>query len=533
MMKVFVVDDEVRQRKSIIRHVDWKRFEMEVAGEAEDAGQAIALAETEVPDLLITDIRLMGMSGLELSARMRALNPELRIIMVTGYEEFEYAKTALDLGVDAFLVKPIDFGQLAAVLEQMNREKQMNRKKQDEEAQVRDQLVAFSLIARDNMLQELIHGLVFDETDILARARSLGMFAAEIPRSIIVVALDHLPHLSGVKEEALQHAQAMIRMRAEEVCGSCLEGVTTTPRGDIVLIISDRAEMQAEALLQAFETTLGDTYTVSIGVGKTVVALTGLCESFQLALRAVNLRLLGRSAHIYNWNEIVENPELTYISVDEMTDLFFERMGAGDSQGSRGTLGDLMRRLIGDVSIHGAEMRSMCLDLVSRASRVAGEIGGADKHLGSEKALWKELLACGEDMELLQATIRILTGFSDYIADKKMSHAQVIVRKALEFMNGHYKENLTLSTVADAVFLSPNYLGALLRAELGQSFTDLLMHIRIGKAKELLQNSGMKLYEVAESVGYQNIGYFTGLFKRMTGLSPKAYRNFIGAADEE
>ncbi len=538
-MKIFVVDDEIRQRQSIIRHVDWNRYEMRVTGEAEDAAEALALAELDPPDLLITDIRLLGMSGLELSSRMRVYNPKLRIIMVTGYEQFEYAKTALDLGVDAFLVKPIDFGKLAAILEQMHGERLIDMRKTEEEARVKDQLKSFALIARENLMQELIHGLLLHESEAAERARSLGMFTDAVPRSIAIVSIDFIPHPSHTKEAATRIAQAAIRRSADKACASHIEETTVTPRGDLVLFVKQGKSLIGDRmmtlLLEEIESEAGTIglSSICIGVGPPAESLVGLSESYRLARRAVNLRLLGRTEQIFFWHEFIDQPEHSGKSLQESSNEFFERMGAGDSLGSRSALGDLMRGLLGDIRIRGSEMRSLCLEWVSRASRTADEIGGAGKHLGSEKQLWGELLECEDEMELLQTTIRILTGFCDYIADKNLSHAQVIVRKALDMMNARYKENLSLSSVADAVFLSPNYLGALLREELGQSFTDLLIHIRIAQAKQLLHHSELKLYEVAESVGYQNIGYFTGLFKRITGLSPKEYRNFVGAADDE
>jgi two-component system response regulator YesN len=124
--------------------------------------------------------------------------------------------------------------------------------------------------------------------------------------------------------------------------------------------------------------------------------------------------------------------------------------------------------------------------------------------------------------------VKIINRICDFIAERKKSHTQIVVQKALKYMNEHYRENLSLRSVAESVYLSPNYLGALFRTELGVSFTDQLIQIRIQKAKEMLQQSHLKLYEVAEGVGYQNIGYFTGLFKRITGLSPKEYRSFLG-----
>ncbi|GLX66713.1 response regulator transcription factor [Paenibacillus glycanilyticus] len=269
MIKVFVVDDEERQRRSIVRHVSWEQYQMEVTGDWEGANEALEAAKQSVPDLLITDIRLLGTDGLELSSRMRRLNPNIRIIMVTGYEEFHYAKTALDIGVDAFLIKPVIFEDLNAALARIGEEEQSKLLKSKEETQLKEQIDA---------------------------------------------------------------------------------------------------------------------------------------------LRAANPQLFG----------------------------------------------------------------------------------------GEENA------------------------------EQKKSHSQIVVQKAIDYMSMHYRDDLSLRSVAESVYLSPNYLGALFRSELGESFTDRLIRIRIQKAKEMLKHPEFKLYEVAEQVGYQNIGYFTGLFKRMTGLSPKEYRDIHG-----
>jgi len=537
-IKVFVIDDEERQRSSIIRHVDWKRYHMRVTGEAEEAGEAIRLAELDPPDLLITDIRMMGMDGLELSSRMRGINSRMHIIMVTGYEEFEYAKSALDLGVDAFLVKPVIFDELAAVLEQISSSKQMELTKRREEERIKEQLHAFKPIARETFLQELIHGLILSEEVIASRAESLDMFVQPGARRILIMVIDADPASQLPKEEQAQHAESL-RRAAAHAFGPLLEETTTTERGDMVLILQGSSEAhldnETENALEMLEreSSRSAFCKICIGTGPAVLPLAGLSESFKLAQRAVNQRFLGGQERTFRWQALGEQEGISDKRPEELIADFLEVLGAGDSQSSLGLLGEIMRRIAGDLHIHGTELRSLCLQLVSGASRVAAEIGDVHRHLGSEKELWEQILDCREELELLQETVRIMTGFCNFIAERKKSHTQLIVQKALEFMNGHYKENLSLRSVADSVYLSPNYLGALFRSELGVSFTDQLIHIRINKAKELLHRPELKLYEVAERVGYQNIGYFTGVFKRIAGLSPKEYRRFLGVAGQD
>ncbi|MFC4600847.1 response regulator [Cohnella hongkongensis] len=539
-IKVFVVDDEERQRNAIIRHVDWKRYHMRVTGQAEDAGAAIELARQNVPDLLVTDIRMHGVSGLELSARMRELNARLRVIVVTGYEEFEYAKSALDIGVDAFLVKPIRFEELAAILERISQSEQQELSRMREDMRIKEQLDAFKPIAREQLLQEAMHGLIIGEEAIRARADALGMFARKGLRRVFVIVIDPDTDATCSREEQIARVGQAFGKTASHVCGPLLEERMTTQRGNIVLILQQQQdgadfERETELLLGRLghEAARIEGCIISLGAGPVVDTLSQLSRSFLLAQRAVNRRLLGNGERTFSWRDLHETGHSPDKSAEELIGDFFEVFAAGDSQSSLSLLGEIVRRIAGNLQIDETGLRSLCLQLISGANRIAAEIGDVSSRVGPEKKLWEQILACREEPELLQETVRIITGLCDFVADKKKSPSQVVVQNALDYMHKHYSENLSLRSVADSVFLSPNYLGALFRSELGVSFTDQLIQIRVNKAKELLRQPQLKLYEVAESVGYQNIGYFTNLFKRMTGFSPKEYRAYLGISQQD
>jgi|GEM_PF-1149351 Response regulator containing CheY-like receiver domain and AraC-type DNA-binding domain len=538
-IKVFVVDDEERQRNAIIRHIDWKQYHMRVAGQAEDAEAALMLAQTEPPDLLITDIRMLGATGLELSARMRRINPRLRVIMVTGYEEFEYAKSALDIGVDAFLVKPVMFDELQAVLERIYQSKQLEQLKIREEKQIKEQLDTIRPIAREQFLQEIIHGLIIGEDFIRSRADAVGLFRQSCRRRVLVIVIDTDPSSALSREEQIMLVGQTFGKAASAWCGPLLEEQLTTQRGNIVLILQahteDDFEEKTEYVLQSLgrEAAEIDFCKISIGAGPVISRLSQLSESFLLAQRAVNQRLLGSNDRTFSRLMLHDPGHIPDKSTEELIDDFFEVFGGGDSQSSLSLLGEVVRSIAGNLQIQEIKLRSVCLQLISGANRIAAEVGDVNRHIGPEKSLWEQILNCKEEPELLQETVRIITGLCDFIADRKKSHSQIVVQKALDYMHLHYADNLSLRLVAESVYLSPNYLGALFRSELGVSFTDQLIQIRINKAKEMLHQSHLKLYEVAESAGYQNIGYFTSLFKRITGFTPKEYRTFIGISSQE
>lgn len=560
-IKVFIVDDEERQRHSIVRHVDWQRYGMRVTGEWEDAASALAGAAATPPDLLITDIRLIGTDGLELSARMKEGNPQLSVIMVTGYEEFQYAKTAVDLGVEAFLVKPIIFAELGDILERIREAKQAELTKRQEAVRLQEQLAAFRPIAEQQWLQEVLHGLIVGDEAIRAQAQAFGLFSSAGPRRVLslLVSADRTSPLA--KDDQMRQAKAHMEEAAEAVCGALLEARLTSERGHIVLILHGGAsvdfEAQTERCLARLIVEIGrlPTGRAHIGVGPAVERLNLLAESFRLAQRAVNQSLLGGEEQAYSWRLLPQPEAGSAKSVEELTADFFEMAGAGDAPGSLSLLGELLGRMadglhperserlelseLKEISerpvrperpnrVERPELQSLCMHLISGTYRAAAEVGDVGRSFGAEQKLWEQTLACRAEVELLQETVHILKGLIDFMAERKKTHTQAVVQRALEYMNTCYADNLSLRSVAEWVFLSPSYLGALFRAELGISFTDQLILIRIGKAKELLRQPQLKLYEVAERVGYQNIGYFTNVFKRITGNTPKEYRDIHG-----
>ncbi|MDG0811216.1 response regulator [Cohnella rhizosphaerae] len=383
------------------------------------------LAGRAAPDLLITDIRLLGASGLELAARMREINPRLRIILVTGYEEFEYAKSALDIGVDAFLVKPIMFDELKALLASICQADAAERTRSREERQLKEQLSAFKPVAQEQFFQELIQGLVVGEETIRLRADAFGLFAREGLRRVLIAVIDADPDAALPKEEQIRRARGLLGEAAAAVCGALLEERTTTQRGSLVLILSEREtggfDRDTEACIERLrlEAEKIEGCTVSIGIGPPVPALNQLSRSFRLAQHAVNQRLLGGGERTYSWKTLIQPEDRPDKSIEALVGDFFEVLGAGDSQNSLNLLGEILSGIAGNLEVQGAKLRSLCLQLVTGAYRTAAEIGDAARQLGPESALWERILECGEETEQLQETVDILNGICAFIAERK------------------------------------------------------------------------------------------------------------------
>ncbi len=536
-MNVLIVDDEEHQRRGLIKHVNWDAYGMAVTGEAESAREALALAADNPPDLMVTDIRLLGADGLELSRAMRAVNKALRIIMITGYEEFEYAKDAIDIGIEAFLVKPINFSELAGILKKIGNSFFRGLEKQKEDLQLREQLKEIMPIAREKFLHELINGNAGTEERIRTRSQYLQMFEAVEKYAVIIAAWspeEHFPHAS---EENVELAYLKIRRIAENILCDILEA-TTTLRGDSVLVVKcstmsypDRSlEHKLETFLQETERELD--CKINIGVGPAADSLQRVADSFRHAKRAINQRFLQGSGQIIYLNATSGETFFQSVDMDRLVGDFLENLRLGDSMKIEEAFDNIVRRLIEADSDAGSEAECICLELVSSAARIMEEMGEPlSKHFGFEKELWKRILDSNGLIPMLQETKKILRQICDHISERKNSRYRSIVQSALDYIGKHYNEDLSLQDVAGKVYLSPSYLGAILRAELKQPFTEYLAGVRIDRAKELLKDPQWKLYEIAEQVGYQNPAYFCNLFKRHTGLTPKEFRNAQNISD--
>lgn len=531
MIKVLIVDDEERQRSGLIRHVNWEAYGMVVAGEAESAQQALEFAMDNPPDLLITDIRLIGTDGLELSRSMLAAKKEMKIVMITGYEEFEYAKTAIDIGIEAFLIKPIDFLELNKTLERISKSFFNNLKKQEEELQLRNQLKELLPFSREKFLHELITGLTDTEERIRMRSRYLQMFGTAGSYTVIIITRDFDGFFKYTSEESMQLDYIKIRRIAGDILCDILEA-TTALFGNSVLIVRCPAGSEPNEILehkldmfhQEAEKELN--CKINIGIGSAVDSLQQIADSFRLAQRAISQRLLKESGQIIYWNDIGWKNIHSGVEMSILITNILDSLRVGDRRKIDEIFETMVRTLIESDSISETETECICLELVNGATKIAGEMNEPlEKQPGTVKELWKHLLDCSGTIQMLQETRKILIQFCNHISERENNRYRSIVRSALKYIGEHYSEDLSLQDVAKKVYLSPSYLGTLLRAELKQPFTDYLTGVRIEKAKELLKNPQLKLYEISDHVGYQNSAYFCKVFKQYTGMSPKEFRN--------
>ena len=397
MWKVLIADDEPKIRRGLSSSIERLRPDMTVVAEAEDGKAALAKTKSEKPDILMIDIRMPFLNGLELIEKIKEIHSDCIIIVVTGHDEFEYAKRALQLKVFEYVLKPVSQDILASVLERAESELAVSRSRNQYLEWARDQLERNMPLLREQFFRDWVHGRL-SGYEIEEQSRFLGITKCEQYSMALIHVVERPVLIEPSKEKERKLALLAVRKIVEE-------------------------EFQPFKPLSIFQD------------------------------ENENIVVFGACTRGTDWVETISLIE------------------------------DRVSRYLSEL-------------LVVSQKQAAG---------GAEDV--------PEAYELLISEI----------ASKSSRDKFVVLTQ--NFLDAHFADpDLTLEKTASAVGISPGYLSRMLKQETGLSFIDFLTRVRISRAIQLLNDPAIKIYEVAEAVGYQSQHYFSRTFKRVLGRCPVDYR---------
>jgi two-component system response regulator YesN len=516
-LRVMLVDDESLIRNLIRMKLDWGAYGMEVSAEAGGGAEALALVEQDRPDIIFTDISMPDMNGLELSRRITEKYPGIKIVIITGHDDFEYARKGLQLGIVDYFLKPIKTDELKAVAEKLADMIQEERMYEQEYTRMRELLEANRPVLRERFLCSLmIDGGSVEET-----AKQFDYFGlplrGDAPMEIAVIDVHH-PGNTGEEQRLLFETQCASIVG--DFFGESPAVVFSDYWRRIVLLTSYEPEQGAalEALLDKLREFARR--PVSIGVGVTAKNAASANASYIQACDALDYRVVAGENKVIFYEDIVLNKlPPGYEDAVKIEKLMFY-VKAGAAKQTAKLLEEIMAfappKQGGQTLYH---MRMKAMDIVA-----------ASQHLTAEYASTTESEALGflfaETLPEIKDGLAAHLLFLAEAAQKSMAEkSDSVVSRAKAYISEHMaEEDLRLATVAASLFISPGHLGRLLKKDTGKSFVEHLTDIRIKRAAELLRSTSLKGYEVGERVGIYDPHYFSILFKKATGMSVNEFR---------
>lgn len=535
-IKVFLVEDEMVIRRGIKNSIDWEKEGYIFCGEASDGELAYPMIIKEKPDILITDIRMPFMDGLELCKLVKKELPNIKILILSGYDEFDYAKEAIRLGVTEYLLKPISSGKLLEALngvsESIRREKEdkdlvrkymeeMRENTEHEKQKFFEQMIAGNL----SMADALETGKKY-EMNLSAGMYNLLLFRFTLGKE---------NRKSG---ELLGEAEYAIEKLTER-----LEYVFEFQRGVegwAFLLMADNEEQMSERvkeLSKDLEEIMKNYSTIAYfgGIGQPVARLRELEESFREAERALAARFTMELNRIISVEDIrmaqnvdtLDDIEITSFGEIEKTRTMLEKFLNNGAEDEIDEFVDVYINELPEENLKSVLMRQyIIMDayivMMSFCEKIEGREGEMQAQSEELKNSMKTIQTLEEIKNYIRMLLKKIIGVRDTISGRRYSDIIEIAKDQIR--KTYMSDEISLNTIAAEVGMSPSYFSSIFSKEMGKTFVEYLTEIRMDRAKELLMCSSMKTSEIGYEVGYKDPHYFSYIFKKTQNCTPKEFR---------
>lgn len=542
MLKIFLAEDEVVVRETIKRMIPWEELGFELVGEAADGEMALPLLLRQQPDLLITDIKMPFMDGLTLARLAKKEIPGLKVVILSGYDDFNYAKRAIGIGVEDYLLKPITKNALIERLSEIRSRYEHEKTQKEYYEKFQREMQAYEKNSSRDFFEALVGGSM-DMMEVYKRAEKLGLDIVAEAYNVLIFTMNCDEDFSGQRDEyssweaeSLEllenffagHSSAMLFRSNIFSYGVLLKGQRETIEEntracvDEIRKILSRQDGRREWFL---------------AVGQSVERLSQIQKSYHTASRAFSQRYLyDENILYYDEMETMEHPGgqaetednsyLQKVDVNALNPAILQKFLSNGLQEETENFVKDYFYAIGQEPMESLVFRNYVI-LNVRFSVISFIKGlGCDTN-EMESADTEEVLAeSGKNMESAIAYAKKMISQAIEIRDQNSGNKnRSILKTAVDFIDSHYMdEEISLNTVANVANVSSNHFSALFSQNMGQTFIEYLTTLRMNKAKELLRCTGMRSSEIAGEIGYKDAHYFSYLFKKTQGMTPSDYR---------
>lgn len=535
-IKVFLVEDEMVIRRGIKNSIDWEKEGYIFCGEASDGELAYPMIIKEKPDILITDIRMPFMDGLELCKLVKKELPNIIILILSGYDEFDYAKEAIRLGVTEYLLKPISSGKL---LEALNGVSESIRREKEDKDLVRkymEEMRENTEHEKQKFFEQMIAGNL-SMADALETGKKYEMNLSAGMYNLLLFRFT-LGEENRKSRELLGEAEYAIEKLTER-----LEYVFEFQRGVegwAFLLMADNEEQMSERvkeLSKDLEEIMKNYSTIAYfgGIGQPVARLRELEESFREAERALAARFTMELNRIISVEDIrmaqnvdtLDDIEITSFGEIEKTRTMLEKFLNNGAEDEIDEFVDVYINELPEENLKSVLMRQyIIMDAYIVMMSFCEKIEGIEGEMQAQSEELKNSMKTIQTLEEIKNYIRMLLkkiiGVRDTISGRRYSDIIEIAKDQIR--KTYMSDEISLNTIAAEVGMSPSYFSSIFSKEMGKTFVEYLTEIRMDRAKELLMCSSMKTSEIGYEVGYKDPHYFSYIFKKTQNCTPKEFR---------
>jgi two-component system, response regulator YesN len=524
--KVLIVDDDRIIRRGLVTTIPWEKNGFQLVGEAGDGERALQLIREQEPQIVISDIKMPFMDGLELADQVKEGYPAIKFIFLTGYEDFNYAQRAVKIGVVDYLLKPVD---RSVLLEKVKKA----AKEWDDSHGEKQKINAARPFLRQVLLRKILECQETEE-GLRHEAQTLNIRLQGNGFVVLLIKIDG--YYENTDPATREYMKVCVGSACEEVLYAEADGGIFAMEGDELVAVyssdEDAALVKEKSLVLAekIRITIRDKFnkTLTLALGGIWQGLYGIHSSYAEARYVLNFR------HVMGKDKVISIADIDFLvnevrksKIEVADDDLVDKVRLGLVDDALQCLSDI------EYSLQTKrpslpQVRLMAVDLLLALFK------GAETWAKEWGTVWEEkkpiYYSKINQMPTIHDIITLLKTIVDslgqFMVEENENSRGELIEEVTSYIEEHYAEHgLSLQDIGEYVHMNPIYLSVLFKKKKNITFTGFLLQVRMKKAKEMLRCQNMKTYEIAEKIGYSSPEYFSACFKKYAGVSPVEFKN--------
>lgn len=540
MLKIFLAEDEVIVRETIKRMIPWEDLGFELVGEAADGEMALPLLLRQKPDLLITDIKMPFMDGLTLAKVAKKEIPGLKVVILSGYDDFNYAKQAINIGVEDYLLKPITKNALIERLTEIRSRYEHEKTQKEYYEKFHREMQAYEKNSSRDFFEALVSGSM-DMMEIYRRSEKLGLDIVAEAYNVLIFTMNCEEDFSGQREGYSEWEAESLELLEEffsENTSAMLFRCNIFSYGVLIKGQKETIEENTRSCVSEIQRILDRKEQKRqwfVAAGEPVERLSQIQKSYYSASRAFSQRYLYDENILY-YDEMasmekknVTEDDSTYlqkVDVNALNPVILQKFLSNGLLEETENFVKNYFYAIGQEPLESLVFRNyVTLNVRFSVMSFLKEIGCDTRTLEQEDT--EDVLSeSSKSLENAIAYAEKIISQAIALRDQNSGNKnRSILKTAVDFIDSHYmEEDMSLNKAANAANVSANHFSALFSQNMGQTFIEYLTNLRMNKAKEYLRCTSMRSSEIAGEIGYKDAHYFSYLFKKTQGMTPSDYR---------
>ncbi len=531
-MKILIVEDDFVVRQGIRYSFEWEKYDLTICGDAANGKQGLELVKTMDPDIILTDIRMPIMDGLAFAENVFLEKPDAKIIILSGYDDFTYAKKAIHLGVYDYLLKPIDADELLKCICKLRDEIYEEEKKKNRLEKQGMFMKTYETERFGSIMEKVIKPSFPEQKEqVLKELSAIGFTFSNSAYKVLILALENFLLLTrNHTREEKEWLTSLIKGVVKETFGNgCRTQCFINGRSHFVILLGYDVVSKLyledcyQRLINRITEEAGFLCTISCGMEKEHIEEIYL--SYQEAVSALRLHTSRIDNNVFQYSDENIRDNYGFLDIQEEEKQLMNDILKYDTKSVQMYMNAIFQKAVEEQEPF-EKVNATCVRLASAVFSVLDEMG---VYFREESYSYQDTLMAIQQYHSVKHLKQFMMGFMKKVSEclekvekKKFSS---VVDQAVEYVKKNFKEEISVKSISAELFITPNYFSQIFKSQMGMNFIDYLNEVRIAYAKELLKDSRLKAYEVAEMSGYQNYKYFNTVFKKYTGYSPKEYRN--------